>query len=106
MTAPGWASMALFWASTAPEFGLNAHPDPAFDFDADPSFHFDADPNPTSKIMRISIWNTAINNICQVLTLEDLVVKRLMTGTLEVNPYTQEGRSGQVGPAKHKALVQ
>jgi hypothetical protein len=38
-----------------------------------------------------------------VLTLEDLVVKRLMTGTLEVNPYTQEGRSGEVGPPKQGA---
>jgi hypothetical protein len=34
---------------------------------------------------------------CNLLTLLDLVVKRLMTGTLEVNPYTQQGRRGDTG---------
>ena len=38
------------------------------------------------------------------LTLDDLVVKRLMTGTLEVKPYTQEGRRDEVGVPKQGGL--
>ncbi len=69
--APGKASMAPFWASTAPGFSLWCRsgsgfalwcrPDPAFHFDADPdssfscdadpdlAFHFDANPDLASQ---------------------------------------------------------